>query len=170
MTDHHGLNVPTLIAQTVNVSVLAGILYYFSAAKVRDYFRSKRAEFLDVAERAQAAQKRAQMEHDALEAKLQKLRLDRDAAVMRAQAEAADLRRTMVAEAEALSKKILQEAQKAAQSEVEKARLVLRQEMLDQAMALTRAQLKKQVSVEDHARLQGQFLHNIEHVENGGPS
>lgn len=160
-----GAHVPsslTLIAQTTNVALLLGAIVYFAGKNVRSYFQQKRQDFLMVAEKAQAAQKAAEQDLQSLQRKIDKLESEKAVSLMRAQAEAQDLKKQLLAEAEALTQRMIREAEKSAQMEVEKAKMSLRQEMLTQALSMTRDHLAQQVTVEDHARLQGEFIANLQ--------
>ena len=71
----------------------------------------------------------------------------------------------LMVDAEALSKRIREEAALTAKLEIEKAKNHLRDQIIKESFAVAQAQLSSLVSKEDHARLQGEFLHNIQVVQ-----
>jgi len=161
--DPHTLR--TLIYQFINVALLVVGLVYFLKDGVRQFFQDKQKEFLAAEEKAQAAKQAAQAEHLAIQIKLTKLESTADENLSRAQAEASDLRNQMLKDAQEISERIRHEAKIAALHEVEKARESLRHQMIVEAAKLTEQNMKEKVSSDDHRRLQGDFIQNIETVQ-----
>jgi F-type H+-transporting ATPase subunit b len=161
----HGLDehaIKTIIYQAINVFVLFGGLIYFLKKPVQQHFKQKKESFIASASKAESARAAAESEHMQIQVKLTKLQNTADESISRAKAEAASVRNQMVAEAEAVSKRIKDEAAVAAKLEYEKAKARIRDLMLQEAIEASRAQLSSKVSNEDHARLQGNFINNMQ--------
>lgn len=168
---HHGeahldeATLKTIMFQAINVGlVLAGLVYYLRKP-VRDYFAQKHAAFVGAAEKAMAAQKKAEEEHQKVQAALSKLEATHQDSIARAHAEAVDLRNSLLAEAKELTKRIQNEAVATTEIEIEKAKRELRQQMIEEAIKVAQAQIKGVLSNEDHARLNKEFLKNFEVVQ-----
>ena len=169
--NHHGpvvlddATLKTIIYQCINVGALVIGLIYFLKTPVRQYFTEKKQSFMAAAEKAQAARKAAEYEHMQIKVQLTKLESTADETMSRARAEAADLRHQMMAEAEEMSKRIRHEGEITARVEVERAKAVLREQMIREAIHMAEQSMKEKVSREDHQRLQGDFISNIGTVQ-----
>jgi F-type H+-transporting ATPase subunit b len=155
----------TIIYQCINVAVLFGGLAYFLRGAIKNYFSSKRNEYVAASEKAHAARKAAEAEHAGVQVRLTKLESTAEESVARARAEAADMKAQLISEAQVLSSRIRDEAMSAAKLEVEKAKAQLRTQLIKEATELARGNMSSKVSSEDHQRLQGEFINNIRGVQ-----
>lgn len=164
----HGIDTQTLktiIYQAVNIIIIFAGLIYFMKKPLSDFFKNKRKVYMYEAEKAAVAKHAAEAEQSKLKEKLSRLENTAAESASRARAEAADMKNAMIKEAQSLSEKIKNEASGAAKLEIEKAKSQLKEQMIKEAMELSRSQLAQKVSREDHLRLQGEFLSNIQAVE-----
>lgn len=155
----------TIIYQAINVSAIVVGLIYFLKASARQFFSAKKAAYVSAAEKTQSARKNAEEEHQQIKVQLNKLVSTADESLSRAKAEAADMKTQMIAEAQAMSKRIREEAALTVKFEVEKAKTQLRDQLMKESFAIAEAQMTSKVSNEDHARLQGEFINNIQAVQ-----
>jgi F-type H+-transporting ATPase subunit b len=155
----------TVAAQAFNVSLLFGTLFYFLRTPVKNFFANKKTNFVSAAEKSQAARKAAEAERIEIHVRLTKLESTADETISRARAEASDMKKQLIAEAKSLSEKLRQEAQVSAKLEVERAKNALRAAMIQDATKLAREEMGNKISGEDHGRLQGQFIQNIQGVQ-----
>lgn len=164
----HGLDdhqIKTIIYQTINVSILFAGLFYFLKNPIKSFFKDKKANFILAAEKAQSIKASAEKEHMEIQVRLTKLESTSDESVSRARAEAADMKKQLIAEANSVYSRIRNEAEAAAKLEVEKAKKTLREQLILDATQMAHEQMKTKVSGDDHKRLQGEFIHNIEAVQ-----
>ena len=154
----------TVIYQAINVVLLFGGLVYFLKSAVQTFFKVKKSNFLAAAEKSKLARQAAEDEHLKIKVQLTKLESTADESISRAKADAAEMRKQLLVEAEALSRRIREEAASSAQLEVERAVNTLRTQLIRESVEATRIQLSK-VSSEDQSRLQGNFISNIEAVQ-----
>lgn len=161
----HEIPVKVIIYQTINVSILFAGLFYFLKKPVKNFFLEKKTQYILAAEKAQSAKFAAEQENLAIQVKLTKLESTADESIMRARAEAADLKNNLVNEAQLLSQRIKLEAENAAKNEIEKAKNKIREELIIESMKLARTQVKTIVSKEDHRRLQNEFIESINAVQ-----
>lgn len=150
--------------QVFNLSILLSALTYFLKDIVRDYFRERRATFVATAEKSQAARASAEKEYKELQAKITDLDRTRNESLVRAEAEAADLRKQMIANAEELAARIRKEAEMTAKVETSRARRELQEQFTRDAVIAARMVLEKDISSQDQERLQGNFVQNMEGV------
>ena len=163
----HGLNehtIHTIIFQAINVSLLFAGLVYFLRKPVKDFFKTKQQDFVATSQKALELKRVAELERADIQVKLSKLESTNDESLSRARAEAADMKKNMIAEAQALSKRIHEEAEVAAKLEVEKAKNRLRQQMIREAATIAGQQMKDKISGDDQKRLQSEFIDHIQAV------
>lgn len=155
-----------VIYQLINVAILIGGLVYFAKKKnLASVFEKRRANFLDKFEKIQAEKKAAEIQNQEIRHHLAKLEESSQETIIRARAEAANLKEKIVNEAYQLAQRIRSEASASSELEVAKARRAIREEMIKQATALAKDQIANKVSAEDHKRLQGDFITSIKAVE-----
>lgn len=155
----------TLFWQAVNVTVMFAGLIYLLRKPVRDFFSNKKSSFVAAAEKANEIRKQAEQEQSDIRVRLTKLESTADESISRARAEAADMKKQMILEAETMTKKIKEEAEAAARLEIEKAKNKLRNQMIADAIEQAKNNIETKVSSEDHKRLQGDFINNIQAVQ-----
>lgn len=152
----------TIIYQAINVFAMFAGLVYFLRKPVVQHFKIKKEDFISAAQKADAAKAAAEEEHREIQKRLSKLETTADESISRAKAEAAELRRQMISEAESISKRLKEDAANTAKLEIEKAKQQIREVMIKEAVEVSRGQLATKVSTEDHNRLQGNFINNIQ--------
>jgi F-type H+-transporting ATPase subunit b len=164
--EHHEAIPMKLIAyQSINVGAMLIGLAIVLKKPLQSYFREKKASFLSAAQKAESARKSAEEERIKIQTRLEKLESTADESVSRARAEAADMKKQLIAEAEAASKRIRDEAATAAKLEVDRAKIQLREALIKEALELSRQNLASKVTADDHKRLQSDFIQNIQAVQ-----
>lgn len=152
----------TIIYQAINVGAIVLAMVYFLRATVKQYFVTKKAVYTAAAEKSQIARKAAEDEHLEIKIQLSKLESTADESISRAKAEAVEMKTQLLSEAKAISKRIREEATITAQLEIEKAKNHLREELIKESFLMAEKQMTSKVSSDDHARLQGEFINNIQ--------
>lgn len=159
--DEHTLK--TIIYQAINVGALIVGLIYFLKKPVQDFFKSKREAFVASAQKAQASRVSAEAEREQIQIRLNKLESTADESISRAKADAIDMKNQLISDAMTASKRIQEEAAQAAKQEVQRAIAHLKEELIKESVLFSRGQLTT-VAAEDQARLQGNFINNMEGV------
>jgi F-type H+-transporting ATPase subunit b len=159
----HGDGVPwsTVSFQALNVGIIVIGLFILLRKAVQTFFAEKHTSYLAAAEKADNARKAAERERQELQDRLAKLESTSEESIARARAEAADMRKQLVSDSEAASKRIKEDAKATAELEVFKAKNLLRDYLIKQSLESARGQLQK-VSPEDHQRLQSEFVSNVQ--------
>jgi F-type H+-transporting ATPase subunit b len=151
--------------QCLNVGIMVIALVYFLREGTVKFFKDKRASYLAAAEKSQQAKKQAEQERSEIQARLNKLENSADESIARARAEATDMKKALIAEADAISKRVQDEAQNSVHMEIERAKNQLRDQIVKDSIAVARAQLSSKVSPEEHQRLQGEFINHMQGVQ-----
>jgi F-type H+-transporting ATPase subunit b len=159
---HEGIPWTTISYQALNVGMIVIGLVYFLRKNIQAFFKDKNTTYRAAAEKAENTRKAAERERQEMQVRLQKLEGSTEESIARARAEAADLRKQLVADAEAASKRIKEEAKASAELEVTKAKNQLRDYLIRQSLEATRGQLANKITAEDHQRLQSDFVNNVQ--------
>lgn len=162
----HHLTVPTteLFWQVFNLSILIAALVYFLRQPVKGFFAGRQSGFLASAEKSQAAKQAAQKQYLEMKGKLDHLEDTKDESLARAQAEAVDLRKQLVREAEEMAARIRKEAETTTQMEILRARQELQRQFAEDAISQARMVLTKDIGAADQQKLQTDFIKNIQAV------
>ena len=130
---------PTIvILQFINFFLYVGLVVFFARKPISDYFKNRQSTFFTALKRADAARAEAQAKRAEIQTRLSKLESSRDESLQNARTEAAALRNQIVDEAKALSAKLQEEAQRTAKIEIERAKTILREELVNQSVAMAK--------------------------------
>ena len=151
-----------VVYQAINVVILFGGLFYFMKEPVILLFANRKSQYLAAATKAQTIRQQAEQDHSEIKSKLASLESSTEQSLAQAKQDAANMKTQMLAEAEALSKRIREEAKLAAQLEFERAKNKLREDVLRASFEAARASLGSKVSTDEHRRLEGEFLNKIQ--------
>jgi len=159
--EHHGPSINDIWFPLGNFLIYAFILVKFALPLVRDFLKTRREEI--VATITQATAKKQAAEALVSDYKTKVAGLDKEIQAMQAalRDEGEREKARLVAEAEALSAKIKQDALFLADQEVKIARQQLRQEMANEAEATARELVQRNLSAADQDRLAHEFIQNI---------
>jgi len=165
--EHGAVEIPVKLVtyQTINFVIMVAGLVYFLKDGVKKFFLEKKANYLNAAQKADAARKAAEDERMEIQAKLSKLESAADENLARARAEAMEMKKQLIAEADNMSRRIRDEAAHAAKFESERAKAQLREALIQESLEIARGQLSSKVTSDDHQRLQSEFLNNIQVVQ-----
>lgn len=155
--------IPTIVhLQVVNFLLYVGLVVFFAKKPISEYFKNRQANFFSALKRADAARAEAQAKRAETQARLAKLEATRDESLQNARTEAEALRKQIVAEAKALSEKLQMDAERTAQVEVERAKAQLREELVNQSVAMAQRILSDKMQDQDQKRLQHEFVQKID--------
>lgn len=161
----HAIPYKTIFWQAVNVFTLFGVLGFFLKDKAREFFRSRRAVYEVEAEKFKSVMESAEQALVKVKHEMEKLENNRDENLSRAEAEAAILRDQLVQEAQTIAKKIAQETETNIQNEIQKRIHHIQQDFVRGAIDGAKQVLNKDVSANDHQRLQSEFTKTVEAMQ-----
>lgn len=164
--EHGGeIHVPRVVLyQVINVILLFGGLYYFLKNVVVKFYADRRATYLAAAQKSQAAREEAEKQFADIKNKLDKLESSAEESVSRAKAEAADMKNSLIKEAQEIAARIKNEAEQTAKIEVQKAQTQLREQLLKDSIDAAKAVLSKDIGSADHQKLQSEFVNKVQAV------
>jgi F-type H+-transporting ATPase subunit b len=145
----------------VNFAVFAYLFVRFTGTPLREFLQGRRREVVNLmaeAERAKTEAERLRREFEAKSAALEQTKRDLIAEV-RAIAEAD--RQRMLAAAKEASDRLIRDAERAAQSDIERARRELRAEAAKLATEIASAEVAKRIDEPARRRLLDEFLAGV---------
>lgn len=164
--DEHAITIPSSVKyQALNVTILFVALFFVLRKSVVAQFKSRKADYLSAAEKAQAVKKQAEADFQDVQVKLNKLVTSKDESIARARVEANQYKAQLLEEANSLSNRLKVEAELAAKIEVEKAKNNLREELIKQSFVLATEDLKGSVNNEEQNKLQNEFIQSVRVVQ-----
>src|SRR4051812_31159081 len=109
----HGGGIPThtIFWQAFNLVVVGLILYFATGKMIVSVFAERRASFMASAKKAEEAKAEAEKQYSDIKSRLERLNQTRDESLSRAAAEAADLRKQLIHDANEQAKRVRGEAQ-----------------------------------------------------------
>ncbi len=165
---HEGGLPTVVILQFVNFFLYVGLVVYFARKPIVEYFKNRRAKFDVALKRADAARAEATAKRAETQTRLAKLESSRDESIQQARKDAVALRAQIVEEARSLSAKLQQDAQKTAELEVDRAKAMLREDLVNQSVAMAQRILSDRTKVQDQdqKRLQDEFVEKVDQKMN----
>jgi F-type H+-transporting ATPase subunit b len=164
----HGSGSPSqgqwvLLAFTVvNFLIFVGLLRYFTRAPLRDFLASRRKELVEAmaeASKAKAEAERVKTEYEAKAAGLEKTRADLIAEI---RGIAENEREKAVRAANEASERLKQDAERTANSDLERARLELRAEAARLAGEIATKEIESKMDPATRSRLLKEFLERVD--------
>lgn len=159
---HEGGVPKVVFYQLINVLILLCGIYWGMRHKVSAFFVEKRKKFLEEQERARQSLVAAEKEHHEVKTRLDKLKNNRLDTISKAKADASDLHKQILADADAMAKRLHIEAELAAKIELQRAKNELREQLVKEAFELSKRDITSKATAEDQKRLQKEFISKVE--------
>lgn len=159
-----GVPVKTIIYQLINVSILFGAIAYFAKDTIKQLFIDRKSHYLAAAQKSAAAREEAEKNFKELKQKIEALDSSKEETLKKAEQNAIEMKAQIVAEAQALTKRIRDEAQLTAKLEIEKAQAQLKSQLLKDSVDAARMVLSKDINSNDHEKLQTDFVKHVQVV------
>lgn len=150
--------------QALNFVLFAALLWFLLRKKVPAYFKERAANFNMALAKAEKARLEAEAQKREIEQRLKTLQASADQSVAQAKAEAEELRKKILREAEELSVRMKEDARRTAEIELQRAKTELREEVLAQAVTAAKQILSEKIAETDQKRLQSEFVEKIQVV------
>ncbi len=152
--------VPQLLL-TVNFTLFIGILVYALKKPSSDLFKDRVNNYRCALRSADAALAEAQAKKNEVLKNIKTLESTRASTVSKAKDEAEALRLAILVEAKASANKFREEAERTIKIEVEKAKVEIRNHLLQQAVTSAEKSLQEQLDANEQKRLQKEFASKI---------
>jgi F-type H+-transporting ATPase subunit b len=165
----HGDGVPvdTIKWQVINFAIFIGLMYWILRHKVNvgELFKQRKASYKELVEKAEGAKKQAEATRKEFESKLTSLNKEAETINEKARQEALELKHKMIAEAKETSERLIKDAQSVAMYELEKAKLQLKTELVEEAFLKAEEKLQTKVSDRERDKLKTDFVNKIQVVQ-----
>lgn len=159
----HEEGVPVIVLyQTINVAIIFAAAFWFGRHKVVSFFVEKQKAFLDAQNKAKLALEQAEHEHHAVKTRLDKLQSNKVDTISKAKADAHDMQKQIISDAEAMALKLKADAELAAKIEFQRAKNDLRNQLVKEAFELSRKNIVSTATKEDQKRLQKEFINKVQ--------
>ena len=166
--EHEGAQasgIPTAVYwQFFNVFFVVLILYFVTRKSLPELFRQRQAGYVASAKKADEAKLEAEKQFLDIKHKLEHLNTSYDENVSRAQAEAADLKKQLIQEAQEQARRVKEEAEMTVKIDLQKAQREVHEVFVKESIAMAHSALSKDIALADHQKLQTDFTKNIEAV------
>lgn len=160
----HG--VPAVVYyQAINVGIILMAGFYYGREKIVGFFTNKKTQFLQAQEKAQATLKQAEKEHHEVKARLDKLKGNKEESLLKAKADATDLKNQIIQDAHALAKKLKDEALLSSKLEIERAKYQLKDQLIREAFEISKKDLSAKATSDDQKKLQEDFISKVQVVQ-----
>ncbi len=150
--------------QAINFVIFAAILGFIMYKKVPPALAAKKAKYLEEMSKATRAREAAEKENKELQERLNTLKATANESVENAKKDAEALKEKNLADANEVAQRIKSEAVQTVKFEADRARLALREELIDQAVEKAGDILKSKMEDADQRRLQSEFVDKIQVV------
>ena len=154
----------TVAYQAINFALYVAILVYVLRQPIKTFFRTREETYKQSLIKAENARRAAELKKREIQDRLHKLESSSHDSIATAKAEALALTSQIQQQAEQMSARLKQEAQRSVENELERAKTELRQDMLNQAVVLARKLLADKMAEPDQKRLQTEFVDKIREV------
>lgn len=154
----------SVVYQGINFLIFAALGYYFLKTPIRNFFHGRRSNYHSALSKAEQAKRDAELRKNEIADRLRNLEATSKQTLDQARSEAEALSARILQEASDLSKNLREEANRTAQAEVARAKGQLRDELLNQSVALSKQILSEKIAETDQKRLQTEFVDKIQNT------
>ncbi len=156
----HGI--PSVVGlQVINFAIYVALVYFVLRKPVREFFKSRVENYQQALRKAEHAREEAEAKKREIQERLATLENTSESSLANARKEAAAMLERIQREAEEFAQKLKFEANQTVAIELEKAKMELRRELLDQAVAMAEKMLRDKMVENDQKRLQTEFVDKI---------
>ncbi len=162
---HEG-GIPQIVFyQAINFFGVVLLLFFIGRKKVSGFFNKRYEALAGAVREAKLLKEAAEKKHEEYTVKIQNLNRESEKILQQIRADGEETRRKIIEEAQRVAAAIQVEAQRAAANEIERAKVHLYEEVLQQALDGAHVLLTKSIAEGDQKRLQKEFVEKIEAVQ-----
>lgn len=158
---HDGVPTKTIIFQILNLSVLIGIIVYFTKDSIKKIFAEKKNNYLQSAQKSKEARAEAEKQYNETRLKIEELEKNKKKTMEAAKVQGESILQQMSEDASAVTKRMKEEVELTIKLDVEKANLIIKKDIIAIAIASAKDQLSKDMNATDQQNLQKQFVEKI---------
>jgi F-type H+-transporting ATPase subunit b len=162
---HEAHGIPSVVwYQVLNFGLYVALLVFLLRKHVVNFFKGREQTFKQALVKAEQAKQEAEQKRAEIHHRLTTLQTSTEESLAKARAEAEALKAEIIAEAQEYAAKMKTEARQAAELEIERAKAHLREELLAQAIEVSKKMLADKMAEQDQKRLQSEFIDKIQVV------
>lgn len=159
--EHH-IEIPkSVLYQFINITILAVGLVYFTKDSVVQFFSARKTAYLEAAQKSAFAREQAEKEFVDIKNKIETLDATRIESLNKAKSHSEELKKSILDEANDISRRIQEEAELTVKLEVHRAQKELRTQLMKDSMEAARIVLTKDLGSSDQQKLQNDFINNV---------
>ena len=150
--------------QAINVTILFIGLFFLLKAGVVKFYKDRLVTYTAAAEKSKLAREQAEKQYLEIKHKIDQLEGTVDDTMLRARAEAAEMKKSLLSDAKEIADRIQKQAQETAKIEIQKAQTHLREQLLKDSIEAAKMVLSKDIGSADHQKLQNDFVNRVQAV------
>ena len=158
---HEGNQWLDLVKKSFNFFVLIGVLYWFLASKIRDFFTGRRAEIKESLEKAVERKAEAEKKHREYSEKLDKAATEIDGILEMIKSQGVAEKQKIIEDAERTAKKMKEDAQTRIEQEMKKATDELKAQAVDLSVKMAEEILKRSITQDDHKSMVKEYIDKV---------
>jgi len=158
---HDGKKMFEFIWKTLDFVVLAGLLYWMLAAKIKEFFAGRRQDIKDSLENAARQKSEAEVKYKEYSEKIEKASAEIDGIFEMIKTQGVAEKQKLVEEAEKAAKKIKEDSQMRTAQEFKKASDELRIEAVKLSVQMAEEIIKKNIAVQDHETIVREYMEKV---------
>jgi F-type H+-transporting ATPase subunit b len=151
----------SLAKKTFNFVVLMGLLWWLSAAKIKEFFSGRRAEIKESLEKAVERKAEAEKKYREYSEKIDKASTEIDGIIEMIKAQGVTEKQKIIEDAERTAKKMKEDAQARIEQEMKKATDLLKVQSVELSVKMAEEILKKNITKEDHAAMVKEYIDKV---------
>jgi F-type H+-transporting ATPase subunit b len=151
----------SLAKKAFNFVVLVGLLWWLSAAKIKEFFANRRAEIKESLEKAVDRKAEAEKKYREYSEKIDKASTEIDGIIEMIKAQGVTEKQKIIEDAERTAKKMKEDAQARIEQEMKKATDLLKVQSVELSVKMAEEILKKNITKEDHAAMVKEYIDKV---------
>jgi F-type H+-transporting ATPase subunit b len=151
----------SLAKKSFNFVVLVGLLWWLSAAKIKEFFAGRRAEIKESLEKAVERKAEAEKKYREYSEKIDKASTEIDGIIEMIKAQGVTEKQKIIEDAERTAKKMKEDAQARIEQEMKKATDLLKVQSVELSVKMAEEILKKNITKEDHAAMVKEYIDKV---------
>ena len=150
-----------LVKKSFNFFVLIGLLYWFSASKIRDFFKGRRTEIKETLEKAVERKAEAEKKYREYSEKLDKAATEIDGILEMIKTQGVTEKQKIIEDAERTAKKMKEDAHARIEQEMKKATDELKAQAVDLSVKMAEEMLKRSITQDDHKSMVKEYIDKV---------
>lgn len=151
----------SLAKKAFNFVVLVGLLWWLSAAKIKEFFAGRRVEIKESLEKAVERKAEAEKKYREYSEKIDKASTEIDGIIEMIKAQGVTEKQKIVEDAERTAKKMKEDAQARIEQEMKKATDLLKVQSVELSVKMAEEILKKNITKEDHSTMVKEYIDKV---------